>query len=424
MKQATPLKRRQFPRLRSRHALFAVLALSTGSAAFLAVAQEQGAAAAQPAASTASTTRNVRVIRAADETLSVTRSASATINPLQDSQVSAGASGQVDAIFVQSGAKVAAGEPVIQLDNSNLKLQRDNAALALQSARINLSSAENASGSANAQSSAALQAAQISMDLAEKQYREAQQLFAAGAVSRNQLTQLEAGLEQAKAGLIQAEAALDKSARAPSEDLELLRLQVQQAETQLAQAEQALSDSTITAPYNGEVAEVLIQEGEFIGAGSPAFRLIGTDKQIATFSVPPEDAGYLLQHPEIWLPYNGNDYGAHVLRASQTATSRLQTVEAELYASKQRVPNGTVTQFDYTLKIASGVTLPSDALRSKGSRYSVFVAAKGVAKEVTVSLVNEADNKVVVSGIDPGAEVIYPLPADLSPNSSIRILGN
>ena len=367
--------------------------------------------------------RSVRVISAETGTLSVTRSASATIEPQQESQVSAGTTGQVERILARSGAKVKAGEVVIQLDDDALQLQLDNAQLSLQTAQVNLQSAERSSGLNTAQSDAALQAAQTGLRIAKQRFTEGRSLLAAGGISQNDFDQLKVGLEQAQTTLLQAQAAADQSQRAPEEDLELLRLQVQQAQTQVEQAQQGLADAKLTAPYAGEVADVLVEEGEFIGAGSPAFRLVSTDRQLARFSVAPEDAQKLLQQGQIWLPYNGLDYAAHVTQTSQTQGGRLVDVEANIYPSGNPIPNGTVTQFNYQLTLAKGILIPSNALRQSGGKVSVLAVQGGRAKEVPVTLLSEGGAQVAVSGIEKGTRVIYPLPADLTPGTPVEVIG-
>lgn len=231
--------------------------------------------------------RSVRTVRAETGTLTVTRSATATIEPARESRVSAATTGQVARIAAREGSRVAAGEVVVYLDDEALRLNRDNAALAVESARINLQSAERASASGDAQAQAALQAARAGLEAAREAYEAGAALFEAGGLARSELTQLRVQLEQAEASYLQAKGTAEASRLAPSEDLELLRLQLEQAQTQLRQAEAALRDAELRAPFSGEIAELLVEEGEFIGAGSPAFRVVGTEGRLARFDVPP-----------------------------------------------------------------------------------------------------------------------------------------
>lgn len=367
-------------------------------------------------------TRSVRAVRVETGALTVTRSASATIEPAQESQVSAGATGEVERIFARSGSRVAGGEVVIQLDDDALQLQLDNARLALETARINFESAQRTTGSTLAQSDAALRAAQTGFDIAQTSFNEGQRLFEAGGIAQAELNQLQVGLEQARAALLQAQAAADSSRRAPEENLELLRLAVEQAQTQVEQAEQGLEGVQLTAPYAGEVAEVLVEEGEFIGAGSPAFRLVSTEAQLARFSVAPEDAQRLLEQGQVWLPYGGLDYAARVTQTSQVEGGRLVEVTADIYPSETPIPNGSVTQFDYDLEIARGTLLPSGALRQVGGQASVLAVRGGRAEEVPVTLLGEGGAQVAVSGLAADERVVFPLPADLTPGTPVEVI--
>lgn len=401
------------------------LALFALSSALLPLAAEGVRAQEGAAAETAPSdelTRSVRAVRAATGVLNVTRSASATVEPAQESQVSSAATGEVERILARSGSRVEAGQVVIQLDDDALGLQLDNARLALETARINLQSAERTSGSTLAQSDAALRAARTSFDIAQSSFTEGERLLQAGGISQAEFNQLQAGLEQARAALLQAQAAADASRRAPEEDLELLRLAAEQAETQVEQAEQAVADAQLTAPYAGEVAEILVEEGEFIGAGSPAFRLVSTEEQLARFSVAPEDAERLLEQGRIWLPYDGLDYAAQVTQTSQTEGGRLVEVTATLYPSETRIPNGSVTQFSYQLELARGVLVPSGALRQVGGQASVLAVRGGRAEAVPVTVVAEGGAQIAVSGIRAGERVVFPLPADLTPGTPVEVI--
>jgi hypothetical protein len=53
------------------------------------------------------------------------------------------------------------------------------------------------------------------------------------------------------------------------------------------------------------VAELLVEAGEFVGAGSPVARVLGLDAQLASFSVPPEDVAALEAAGRITVEHAG-----------------------------------------------------------------------------------------------------------------------
>ena len=372
----------------------------------------------------AANVRTVRTTLAEQGALSTSRSTSVTIEPAQESQVAATVGGQVAQILKREGATVEQGETVIRLDDENLRYQVQNARTAVQSARVNLQTSSTASQETTQQSQSQLQSAQVALRNARQQYESGQQIFERGGISQTELNNLEAQFQQAQTSYQQAQDALNRAQRAPSESLELQQLQLEQAQTQLAQAERALADANIKAPFAGEISEVSTEIGEFLGAGTPAFTVISTENQLAKFSVPVQDARRLVEQGEIYIRYGGLDYGAQVVRSSQVpGQSRLVDITAQLYPSENRIPTGTTTQFTYRIQLGEGVKLPSGAVRTSGGESYVFAVEDGQVERREVTISSEAGNEVIVSGIDEGTRLVYPLPSDLRDGSRVNLLG-
>jgi len=368
--------------------------------------------------------RTVRTTLAEQGALSTARSTSVTIEPARESQVAATVGGQVAQILKREGSTVEQGETVIRLDDENLRLQVQNARTAVQSARVNLQSSRSASQETTQQSQSQVQSAQIALRNARQQYESGQQIFERGGISQMELNNLEAQFEQAQTAYQQAQDALNRAQRAPSESLELQQLQLEQAQTQLAQAERALADANIKAPFAGEISEVSTEVGEFLGAGTPAFTVISTDNQLAKFSVPVQDARRLVEQGEIYIRYGGLDYAAQIARSSQVpGQSRLVDVTAQLYPSDDPIPTGTTTQFTYRIQLGEGVKLPSGAVRTSGGESYVFAVEDGQVERREVTISSEAGNEIIVSGIDEGTRLVYPLPSDLRDGSQVNLLG-
>ena len=381
-------------------------------------------ATAEATAETAPRTRAVRTISATEDALSATRTASVSIEPRQESQVAAGATGRVEAIPRRPGEFVEAGEVVVQLDDDALALQVQNARFSLDSARISLEQAQRSSSETTGQTSIQLRGAQTSFDVAQRQFEEGQALFEAGGISSTELANLDAARSQAEANLAQVRDALARSERSGTEDLALLEVQVRQAQTALEQAQDSLSEAQITAPFAGEVAEMLVEEGEFVSTGSPAFRLISTERQLGEFSVPPQDARALQSQGEIFFRYQGLDYAAQIVRTSRaTNAQRLVDMTAEIYESEAPIPAGSVAQLRYTVNLGSGVKVPSSAVGVEQGGNYVFVVEDGVATKREVSISAEAAGEAIIEGVEAGLEVISNVPADLRDGAAVRVLG-
>ena len=365
--------------------------------------------------------RRVRTVTVATGRLAATKNASVTIEAARQSQVAAGTSGRVARVHARPGEVVAEGAVVVSLDDDQLQAQLENAELAVQSAEVSLTQAQRQSSETIAQLQAQLQSAQTNLNLAEERYREGSALLEAGGISRVDLRSLEASRDQAQSGWVQARDGLARARRASQEDLRLLELQVEQARNRVAQARNSLAEAQISAPFAGEVADVFVEEGEFIAAGSPAFRLLARDERRAIFSVPAEDAQGLQEQGLVYIRHGGLDYAAQITRVTRSAQQpRLVELSAELYPAETAIPTGTVAQVRYTVPLASGVIVPSAALAAEAGRTYVFVVEDGVARRTEVRVNAESAAQAVVEGISEGARVISPRPLDVREGTPVE----
>ncbi len=378
-----------------------------------------------PAASTTAPTefrRSVRTIQAEEGALTTERRATVTVEAVQESLVAAGTGGRVAQIVAPEGSTVAQGDVVVQIDDEQLQLQVDSARVAVESARVNLQMAQSASEEGGGQARAGLQTAQLNVQLLQRQYDEAQQLHEAGAIARADLDGLAAQLAQARAALQQAQDSVARSNRAGGEDLELLRLQLVGAETQLAQAEAQLEEAAVRAPFAGTVVTVMVNPGEFTGAGQPVFQLSSSGPKLGRFSVPTEDVPFLMNNYDgITIDYGGRSYPA-VLRPTSGVPAqggRQVTMTAEIQETDVPIPSGAVASFSYELEVARGEVLPSSAIRGGNT---LLVEQDGRAEAVTVTVVAEVGGQAVVDGLPDGARVVYPLPADLMPGTALEVI--
>lgn len=378
---------------------------------------------AAPAAA-AETARPVRVITAERGALTASRTAAAAIAAARESRVASGANGRVARVLVREGERVEAGQSVIELESDNLLAQLRNAELAAETARVNLAKAERASAGSREQVLLQVEAAEANAASARRQVEEGRALLATGGIARADLQLLEAQLAQAESALAQAREGLASLDRAGQEDLALLRLQVEQADNAVRQARDALNEAAIKAPFAGEVAEVYVEAGEFVGAGSPAFRLRSATERVATLDLPPEDAEQLLALGTIELQRAGRAVPARIVRSGQAQGQRLTTLTAELAAGEHPLPPGSSARVEYEIELASGVLLPSGALTVDAGTSYAYVVENGRAVRRAVTVLAESGGRAAVNGVEAGEQVISPLPVDVRDGTKVELLGD
>jgi multidrug efflux pump subunit AcrA (membrane-fusion protein) len=367
----------------------------------------------------------VRAVRATVGALRTERSLSATVAAATDSVVVAEASGRVLRVLRKPGERVTAGSAVLELDVASLQDSLTDARLALETARVNLQAATRQNPEDRLQAQKRLIAAQQAFDNAERVRKANESLYGLGGVSQVDLREARSAALQAAAELEAARAQVARVDRAPTETLEGLRLAVAQAANRVQQLERDVQRGRVLAPFTGEVAQVYAQQGEFIAAGSRAFRLVDPSSLRLSFSVPVDDAASLTVGRGLRVTVGGTTLEARVARnASVPGDDRLVPLQGR-FVGGQKLGNlepGSAVRLSYTVTLATGALLPTGALRLEGERRFVYVVSGDTVRQRDVRVRAEALGRIAVGGVQIGERVVYPVPSSLASGSKVSVV--
>ncbi len=186
----------------------------------------------------------VEAIRARD--LDAIVSASGTIQPKRQVNVSATTMGRVTRLAVQEGQRVKAGQFLLEIDPRSLAGQIERGEASVAAARSSLDQARTA-----------IEQARASLDLAQQTLKRQQDL------SKDGLTTREA-LERAQNDVTLREADL----KTRQQEVATREQQIKQEEAGLSTTRYNLSQVTITSPMDGIVTRRNIEEGENVVVGT------------------------------------------------------------------------------------------------------------------------------------------------------------
>ncbi|GAA4019397.1 efflux RND transporter periplasmic adaptor subunit [Deinococcus rubellus] len=366
---------------------------------------------------------DVSVIQPKQGGLTVSRTASATVTAVQDSQVAALASGAVTRVLATAGQSVKAGQIVVQLDPSAIQQALDNAQIQLKNAQINLDQTRRNTGQSTGQLQSAITAAQANADKAQQDAQSSRKLYALGGISQADLTASEATLAQTQSALSLAKNNLTQNGQSGGSSLALLQNQVQSAQVAVRQAQENLAKASVRAPFSGTVASISAKLGEYVNTGTAVFRLVDGSSLTADFNVAPGDAAALGAGSKLNFDYGGKTYLAVIKEGDRvTGSDRLVPLTTRLYgASASNLPVGGVGQMRYRVTLASGTLLPSGAIQNDGGDNAVYLAEGSTAVRRTVQILAESQGQTAVSGVPAGARVIYPVPPSLQGGASIKV---
>jgi RND family efflux transporter MFP subunit len=290
----------------------------------------------------------------------------ATLKSLNSTTIQPQIDGQITQILVKSGDRVKAGAPLMQIDPRR------------QEAAVSSQEASRASKEAN-------------VGYARQQRQRASELFAAGAISKQELEQAETTLRTAEA------------------DLKALQAQVQQQQVQLRYY-------TIAAPTAGIVGDVPVRVGMQV---SPQTLLTTIDQNASLevyVSVPIERAGAL----KVGLPMR-------LLAAdnvSTLATTTISFISPHVDDQTQSIlvkgvvanPSGTLRASQFVRarivwKTSQGLTVPVTAVLRINGQFFAFVAegadGKLVARQRAIKVGQiVGDTYPVLEGLKVGDRVV------------------
>lgn len=189
--------------------------------------------------------------------------ASGRVLPPAKVEVGATITGRVERVPVREGARVKAGEVLVELERAELAAAAAQARAAAARARARVASVRTL---ALPTAQAGLQQAEANLRLAEQEERRNRELLAKGFISQARLDEAVRQLEVSRSVLASARANAGAQA-AEGAEAQQAQSQLAEAEAALATAEARLAQTRIRAPGDGVVLERLIEPGDIVQPG-------------------------------------------------------------------------------------------------------------------------------------------------------------
>lgn len=374
-------------------ALVVVLAQSLGACGGRGAADEAEAA---PAATVAAPAVALAVARELPETLVL----DATLLADEESHVTPLVAGRVVEVRVERGDHVEEGAPLIRLRDAEYRLQSRTArsALTVSAARLGIDTDDPAPAPSD---TPAVRSAAAELAVAEESLRRAEDLAGRGVFSAQQLDEARARAERAR----EAHVAASNEARAAVATLESARVT-------LAAASVALRDTTVTAPFTGEIAERSVSVGEYVAIATPLVTLVRTDPLRVEIVVPQERlsdvrVGQLVHVSVDAFADRAFDATVRYVSASVGRASRGLTVEAVLGNADGALRPGMFARVTLDLgRTRSIVAVPETAILTEAGVSRAFVIRdSAVVERIVEVLAREGAEVLVGDGLAAGDSV-------------------
>lgn len=235
--------------------------------------------------------------------------------------VSPKVSGQIVKVLVKDNQPVKAGDVVAVIDKVDYQVRLEQATAAYEKALLNQQNAH-----------ANLNAANSEIELARKDVERYENLYKAGAVSKQTLDRAITNLEATEARLTSAQQAIfskdqSRAAKVADADLNVLKAQKRAAEL-------ALEYTDIIAPIDGTVSNKRVEVGMMVQPGSPLFVIVPNDVWVVANFKETQ-----LQHMKKGQPVDIkiDTYGNKVFKGEVDSIQRSSGAKASLFPPENAV---------------------------------------------------------------------------------------
>lgn len=227
----------------------------------------------------------------------------------------------------------------------------------------------------------------------------AQEVLVAQQLSRN--TQLFQGNAVAQRVLEASQAEARQASIAVAERRQMLRLSGLSDETiSKLTSEAAISAAlTVAAPRSATVIDIAVSPGQRVEQSAPLIKVAQLSPLWVEIAVPTSNIRAIRQGAKVEV--DGYESPGQVVLVSETTDPATQTVlvRAEVPNSGDLRPGQTAAaRISFASKRESALEIPYGALFRRGEQASVFVAMQGGFRLVPVTLLEEDQDHVVVSG--------------------------
>ncbi len=336
-------------------------------------------------------------LRGMASTIGVTGSLSAS----EQATLSAKVAGRLQAMNVDVGSRVKAGEVLAQVEPRDYELRAQQAAAALAQARVSLGlPLEGEDDRVNVEDVSTVKQAAAVLQEATKSRERVKNLSRSGIASDSDLDSNESTYRVARA---RYEISLEEART------RLAALGQRRAEYDIARKQ--LSDASFRAPFDAAVQARIASVGEYVAVGAPIVRVVKTDPLRLRLEVPERESAKVKegQAVHLWVEGDTNVFQGRIARLSPALNeqSRILLVEADVPAQGTLRP-GLFARAEIVLAERQEVAaVPASAIVTFAGLEKVVLVKDGKALERTVTTGRkDAEWVEIVGGVAAGETIV------------------
>jgi HlyD family secretion protein len=353
----------------------------------------------------------IRVGHADRETITASIATNGKIEALNNFEAHAPVATTVKKVYVQQGGWVKPGQLLLQLEDANARFQAARAEAQLKGAQADVSAVEGGGTKEEVLTTRnALIKAQADRDAAQKNLDAMQRLLKTGAASQAEVDVAQNQLRVADANVHFLQQKL--SGRYSPQEVGHVEAQRAEARASLAAAQQLLSNSNVTAPREGMVYSLPVQQGAFVNAGDLLVQVADLHQARVRAFVDEPEIGRLQKGQEVeisWDALPGRVWKGTLEALPTTVVQHGTRMVGEVTCvvdngDLKLLPNTNVNVAVITARVENALTVPRESVHqdSKGQYVYQVVHGELQRRDVQTSVSN-LTRIAVTSSLPDGA---------------------
>lgn len=361
--------------------------------------------------------RDVHTVRAEQRALPRVVTVSGTLAAEEQVVMGMKVPGRLSELLVDLGSVVKKGQPIARLDPADFNLRLQQAAAALQQARVRLGLTPNGDDDrVELTATSVVRQAKAVLDEARARRDRAHQLF-------NEKLTPQSELDTAEANYLVAESRYQDALEEARNRQALLA----QRRSELELAKQQLADSVLMAPFDGAVRERQGSVGQYVAAGQAIATVVRLHPLRLRVAVPEREAAAIRTGQDVKLTMEGdkNVYDGRVVRLSPAIeeASRTLMVEAEVPNPAGVLRPGSFARAEIvTTSDLPTIFVPVASIVTFAGMDRVFTVKEGRAAERRVRTGRRQGDQVeITDGVAVG-DVVVVDPGNLVDGQRVQVL--
>jgi RND family efflux transporter MFP subunit len=318
--------------------------------------------------------------------------------------VSSEVEGRSEEVLVDVGDRVAKGQPLVRVLSTELELSLEQQQAALDMARAKLGLRDGVQDLKDANEAAEVKAAAAQLDDADQKFERAAALLKEGVLPRQ-------SYEEAEARYKSARAAYDLAVQG----VHNLRAQVAQYRASLELAKKKLNDSTIRAPFGGEIKERAVTKGQYLKVQTPVYVIVQIDPLRIRLKVPEKMAAWVKIGQAVTIQveaYADRSFTGKITRLNPSVDQQSRTFDVEAVIDNPQgllKPGFFVKATIPSTRVDKGLFASQEAVQYVYGIYKVLVVDGGTLKEKEVKVGDRSGGEIeITDGISEGDLLALP----------------